>query len=105
MPSYQVLVPHQLSREEARQRVDRLLERALADYSAYLSDAAGEWNGQQLDFRFVASGLGIGGKLIVEESHVAVGGSLPLAAAFFRGRIESMIRSELERLLALSEPG
>jgi hypothetical protein len=100
MPSYQVIVSHQLSRDEARQRVEGLLDRALADYAAYLSDAQGQWNGHELDFRFVASGLGIAGKLIVEETQVAVGGALPLAAAFFKGRIEGMIRDELQRLLA-----
>lgn len=103
MPSYQVVVSHQLSLDEARQRVERLLERALSNYAAYLSDASGQWNGHELDFRFVASGLGIGGKLVVQETQVAVGGPLPLAAAFFKGRIEGMIRDELQRLLATTD--
>jgi hypothetical protein len=100
MPAYQVVVSHQLGRETARQRVGQLLERTLAQYSAHLSDATGEWNGHELAFRFVASGLGVSGKLVVDETQVAVGGPLPLAAALFRGRIERMIRDELERLLA-----
>jgi hypothetical protein len=99
MPSYQIVVSHQLGRETARQRVEKLLERAMADYAAHLSDATGDWRGDELHFRFQASGLGINGKLVVEEARVSVGGPLPLAAAFFRGRIETMIRGELERLL------
>lgn len=100
MPSFQVIVNHDLGRETARQRVERLLELALSQYAAYLSDATGEWRGDELAFRFVASGLGINGTLVVEETQVAVGGPLPLAASFFRGRIEGMIRTELEKLLA-----
>ena len=99
MPSFQVVVSHQLGRELARQRVENLLEKALAEYSAHLSDATGEWNGHELEFRFAASGLGIKGRLVVEETQVAVSGPLPLAAAFFRGRIERTIHDELRRLL------
>jgi hypothetical protein len=100
VPLYQVVVGHELGRESARRRVERLLERAMAQYAAHLSDATGDWTGDELEFRFVASGLGINGKLVVEETQVSVAGPLPLAAAFFRGRIERMIRDELERLLA-----
>jgi hypothetical protein len=45
-------------------------------------------------------GIGVSGQMVVEETHVHVSGPLPLAALFFRGRIEQTIRSEIERALA-----
>ena len=100
MASYSVSVEHELGQTAARQRLDAFLEAALRDYASYISDVDGEWTKNRLEFRFVTSGLSISGQLQVEESLVAVSGPLPLAAAFFRGRIEQQIRSELLRLLS-----
>jgi len=89
-----------LGQEAARARVDRFLETVQQDYAEYIGNASGAWTDNQLDFRFLASGLNISGNLVVAQARVDVSGSLPLAAALFRGQIERTIRGELERLLA-----
>jgi hypothetical protein len=100
MPSYRVSVSHELGREPARARVEQFLDNVQRDYAAYISQVSGEWTENQLQFRFLASGLNISGALVVEETLVEVSGPLPLAAAFFRGQIERTIRDELRRLLS-----
>jgi Putative polyhydroxyalkanoic acid system protein (PHA_gran_rgn) len=99
MPSYQVTVPHQLGQDSARSRVETFLESVQREYAAHVSNVSGEWSGNGLAFRFLASGLNVSGTLVVEESLVVVTGPLPLAALFFRGQIERTIRDELQRLL------
>jgi len=100
MPSYQVSVPHHLGRDAARGRVEQFLEAVQRDYAAHISNVEGAWTGDQLQFSFVATGLAISGTMRVEESAVQVSGPLPLAAAFFRGRIEQTIKGELQKLLS-----
>lgn len=100
MPAYQVVVPHRLGRESARIRVADFLAGVERDYADQVRDMNGQWSDDTLVFSFVASGLSIRGALVVQEAAVAVSGSLPLAAALFRGQIERSIRDELTRLLA-----
>jgi len=100
MPSYSVSVPHSLGQTTARARVETFLESVQRDYAEHVRDVSGEWQENQLHFRFVATGLSISGVLIVAETVVDVGGPLPLVAAFFRGKIEQQIRDELRKLLS-----
>ncbi len=100
MASYNVSVPHNLGQEAARSRVERFLEGVQRDYAEHVRDVSGEWQENQLNFRFVTTGLSISGMLSVQETLVEVGGPLPLVAAFFRGKIEQQIREQLGKLLA-----
>jgi len=100
MPSYSVSVPHELGQSAARARVEQFLDAVQRDYAEQVRDVSGEWQENQLHFRFTATGLNISGVLNVEEQAVAVSGPLPLVAAFFRGKIEQQIRDELKKLLS-----
>jgi hypothetical protein len=100
MPSYSVSVPHNLGQHPARERVEQFLNGVQRDYAGHVSDVSGEWDDNQLAFRFLASGLTVSGTLIVQETLVAVSGPLPFAAVLFRGRIEQTIREELQKLLS-----
>jgi hypothetical protein len=99
MAGFNVSVPHRLGREAALARVQQFLDDIRQTYGQELSDVRGQWQDNRLDFGFRAMGLAIGGTLVVEEAVVQVSGPLPLAAMFFRGRIEQQIRQELEKLL------
>jgi hypothetical protein len=100
MASLSVSVPHQLGQQAALARVREFLESVRRDYAGQMSDVEGQWDDNRLQFGFRASGLTISGNMVVEESQVHVNAPLPLAAAFFRGRIENAIRDELQRLLS-----
>ena len=100
MPSYHVAVPHTLGQITARARVEQFLDAVQRDYAEHVRNVSGEWEENQLRFRFVTSGLNISGSLLVEENQVDVTGSLPLVAVLFRGKIEQQIRAELSKLLS-----
>jgi ABC-type sulfate transport system substrate-binding protein len=100
MSGFNVSVPHAIGREAALARVQRFLDDVRQNYAAHVSDVRGQWNENRLDFGFSATGLPVQGPLVVEDHAVHVSGPLPLAAMFFRGKIEQTIRHELEKLLA-----
>jgi hypothetical protein len=100
MSGYNVSVPHELGCEAALVRVQQFLDQVRHNYGDDLSDVSGQWSDNRLEFGFAARGLRVRGILLVEETRVHVAGPLPLAALFFRGRIEQQIRQELEKLLA-----
>ena len=72
MPTYNVSVPHDLGRAAARVRVEQFLDAVQRDYAEHVRNVSGEWEENQLRFRFVTSGLNISGSLLVEENQVGV---------------------------------
>jgi len=100
MAGFNVSVPHHIGREAALSRVQRFLDDVRQNYAAHVSDVRGQWHENRLEFGFSATGLPVQGTLVVEDHAVHVSGPLPLAAMFFRGKIEQTIRQELEKLLA-----
>jgi hypothetical protein len=99
VPAFRVAVPHALGHEAALVRVHQFLGEMRLKHADKLSDVRGDWTENRLDFRFIASALTIQGTLVVGNDAVEVFGPLPLAATFFRGKIEQTIRQELEQLL------
>ncbi len=81
-------------------RLDGLIERIRAEHGQNLAEMQGGWAAHVLSFSFRAMGMAVSGAMEVNEDQVHVQGQLPLAAAFFRGKIEQTIRSELRSVLA-----
>ena len=99
MPQFAVVVPHSLGREDARSRLDQLIERMRSEHGQQLANMQGGWVADVLSFSFSAMGMAVSGAMNVEDDEVRVEGQLPLAAAFFRGKIEQTIRGELRSVL------
>ncbi len=100
MAALNLSVPHNLGQAEAQVRLERLLDNIRRQHAAELNDVRGGWTANVLEIELDIRGIGISGRMIVEETHIHVSGPLPLAALFFRGRIEQTIREEIERALA-----
>ena len=100
MAALNLSVPHNLGQAEAQARRERFLEDIRLRHAAELNDVRGGWTANILEIELDIRGIGVSGRMIVEETHVHVSGPLPLAALFFRGLIEQTIRGELERALA-----
>ena len=99
MPALNVSVPHNLGQEAALARVQQFLDDIRTRYASHISDVRGQWAENLLEFAFTASGFPIKGTLSVDDDAVHVQGPLPLAAMFFKGKIEQTIRDELKKLL------
>ena len=100
MPSMRIVVPHSLTQDEAMGRIRNLLAEVKNDYGDKVTDLRENWTGNGGDFSFKAMGFGLSGTLAVTPSEVEMNGKFPLAALPFKSRIESMIRTRAEQLLA-----
>ena len=100
MPSLEMSIPHKLSREEAKRRIQELLPKMKADYGDQIKNLHEEWNGDTGVFSFSVMGFAVSGSLTVNESSVDLDGSLPFAAAFFKGKIKSVIEEKAQQVLA-----
>ena len=100
MPKFNVQVPHSLSQQEARARLERFAEMLQQKFQGQVSDLHQSWENDTLRFRFKTYGIPLEGGITVGDQALDVDGELPFSAMMFRGKIESSIRQELERLVA-----
>jgi putative polyhydroxyalkanoate system protein len=100
MPKFSVQVPHLLPQTEARSRLERFAESLQQKFQNQVSELHQAWEDDTLRFRFKTYGIPLDGGITVGEKEVNVDGNLPFSAMMFRGKIESTIREQLERLLA-----
>jgi len=96
----EIAIPHRLMYDEALQRIKGLLGEVKTDFADKISDLNERWTGNTCVFSFRAMGFAVSGTLVVDASEVKLSGILPLAASFFRGKIESIIRERANNLLA-----
>jgi putative polyhydroxyalkanoate system protein len=100
MPKFGVRVPHTLTKDEARSRLERFIEMLEAKFADKVSDLRQSWEGDTLRFHFKTYGIPLDGGITVENNELNLAGDLPFAAMMFKGKIESEIREQLERLVA-----
>lgn len=100
MPKFGVTVPHQLTKEEARHRLERFVEILNTKFEGKVSDLNQSWEGDTLKFSFKTFGIQLKGGITVNQDNLNLDGELPFAAMMFRGKIESDIKEQLERIVA-----
>jgi hypothetical protein len=100
MPKFNVNVPHSLSQDEARSRLERFAEMLEKKFQNQVSELHQSWENDTLNFRFKTYGIPLSGGITVGTNELSCAGELPFSAMMFRGKIESAIREELEKLVA-----
>jgi putative polyhydroxyalkanoate system protein len=103
MPKFSVQVPHALTQEQARARLDRFADVLGERFRDQVSDFAQKWEGDALRFRFKTFGIPLSGRILVNDGTLDLDGDLPFSAVMFKGKIESSIRDELAKMLAAEE--
>lgn len=99
MPNITMVVPHQLTQEEALTRIKEMIARIIAENPDKINDLYEQWNGYSGEFSFIAQSFLFSGKIMVEPTQVNLEAELPLMAMLFKAKIEEMIRQEAEKLL------
>ncbi len=94
-----MMVPHNLTQEDAASRIKNLISSLQAQYGSQISDLNESWTGTTGNFSFKMMGLQVSGWLDIAASAVTMEGELPFAAIPFKGQIENTIRQQLEVLL------
>ena len=100
MPKLNIVVPHELSSNEAKWRIKALLGEVKKQFADKITNLREQWNGNTATFSFSVVGLSVSGVLMVKGSEVELSGNLPFAVAFFKRKIESTSRERAESLLA-----
>jgi putative polyhydroxyalkanoate system protein len=100
MPKFGVRVPHNLTQQEARSRLERFADVLQQKFQDKVSDLSQTWEGDTLNFRFKTYGIQLQGGIAVTDKELDLNGDLPFAAMMFKGKIESEIREQLERIVA-----
>jgi putative polyhydroxyalkanoate system protein len=99
MPKFSVRVPHELSQEEAKERLNGFVDIIGEKMKDKVSDLEQSWDGDTVNFRFKTYGIPLSGKIAVAEKELVVDGELPFTAMMFKGQIESTIHKYLARLV------
>ena len=100
MPKLNISVPHSLDKADVRSRLEAFAGRIRSKYEGQVKDVKEWWEGDTLCFGFRTLGINIEGRVAVEDDRLAVDGNLPFSAMMFKGKIESSIREELEKIVA-----
>lgn len=95
-----VVLYHRLPAEIALKRVKCLLDNLKHKYAEFISDLSEDWQGTNGSFRVSIAGFKCQGRLEVSAVQVVISGNLPILAAPFKGKIESMIKEEGNALLS-----
>jgi len=95
VPKIKLEIPHTLSAAEARSRLERFTESLPQDQ---VKDLEQSWSENTLTFGFKTFGIKIGGDLTAVDEKLLVNLELPFSAMMFKGKIESEITKQLERL-------
>jgi len=99
MPKFSVSVPHTLPRDEVVSRLEQFETILRQKFKDSVSELEQKWEGEDVAFRFKSFGMTIAGKTKILENQLAVEGDLPFSAMMFKGKIESAIREQLDRLM------
>jgi putative polyhydroxyalkanoate system protein len=99
MPKFNVQVPHALTQQEARARLERFADVLGEKFRDQVSELEQSWEGETLKFRFKTFGIPLSGAIAVGEGELKLDGELPFTALVFKGKIESAIRDELTKLV------
>jgi hypothetical protein len=99
MPQFTVTVPHQMTQSEATERVQALVDRIVQSQGGQVEVFEQTWSDNELRFGFKTFGVRLTGTMTVGPQDVRVVGDLPFAAMLFKGKIESGIEQQLQKML------
>lgn len=104
MNTMKVSIPHQLSREEARQRIQGQLGQLRQQSAGLIGSFEERWSGDAMDFSAAVMGTPICGKLQVEDRAVHVEVELPWFLAALARPVTQALESNTRNLLEHRTP-
>ena len=94
-----IQIEHTLSKEEARNRIEQLIERCRKEYKADLQELIVDWAGDRAHIRMKAKGYGTSGNLDVRDGVVELDFYVPFMLQVFSKKIKSAISDEIQQSL------
>ena len=92
---------HKLTSEEAYRRISHLLSDLQRKYADKISDPQTRWNSEhtRMDYSMKIMGFSAEGQVTLQNGRVSLEGKIPFMAKMFSGKIEKMVREQLDDLL------
>jgi hypothetical protein len=99
MPNLTASVPHQLTRAEAKRRIQQQIGLLRQQHGALIADVRENWTEDVLDFSLVAVGQAISGRLTVDDHMVHLDVALPWLLSMMTGTVQKAIEQQGRHLL------
>jgi len=94
-----IQIEHTLSKGEARNRIEQLIERYKEEYKADLQELAVDWAGDRAQDRVKAKGYGTSGNLEVRDGVIELDFYVPFMLQVFSKKIKSAIADQIQQSL------
>jgi putative polyhydroxyalkanoate system protein len=99
MPNLTLAIPHQLTRDEAKRRIQDHVGEVQRQFGHILGPIRQQWNGDTMDFLVGPAGQSVSGKVFAEDHAVRVEIALPWMFALLTAAVKSTVEREGQRLL------
>ena len=101
MPNITASIPHQLTRAEAKQRVQDQIAIVRQRHGNLITNVQETWTDDTLQFSVAAAGQSIAGHLTFDDQMLHLTVALPWLLSLLAGTIKHRIESEGRQLLGL----
>ena len=95
-----IQIEHTLPKDEAKRRIEQLIERYQEEYKDQVQDLTVEWKDDKAHLRLTAKGYSSAGNLEVTDSTVLLDFYVPFLLQVFSKKIKSTIQQTIEESLA-----
>jgi hypothetical protein len=92
-------IPHRLSTDEARTRIQNTLAGLKSQHAAKLAQVQETWSGDHMEFRLAVMGQAVTGRVDVRERSVDLAIDLPWILAMFAEKVRGDVQREGTKLL------
>ena len=104
MPNLTASIPHQLTRIEAKRRIQDQVGTLRGQHGSMFSELKETWAGDRLDFAATAMGQSVSGHLTIDDQAVHVEVVLPWFLSLLAGTMKQRIQQDVRHVLALPPP-
>ena len=104
MPDLTASIPHQLTRSEAKQRIQDQIVLLRRQHAGMFTSLQESWTGDTLQFAATAAGQSLSGHLTVDDQMVHLTVHLPWFLSILAGSIRRRLEEEGRRLLKYEKP-
>ncbi len=94
-----IQIEHTLSKDEARSRIQQLIERYKNEYKADIQELVVDWTGDKAHIRMKAKGYGTSGSLELRDGAVELDFYVPFMLQVFSKKIKSAISDQIKQTL------
>ncbi|HZU35521.1 MAG TPA: polyhydroxyalkanoic acid system family protein [Gemmataceae bacterium] len=104
MPDITVTIPHQLSRADAKRRIQEGLGQSRQQFGHLIGPIEEHWEGDKVDLKITAAGQVLTGRATVSDQDVRVTIAVPWMLSMLAGTIRRSIEQQGRQLLGQREP-